>query len=356
MSRLSIRPQSFQPEQHQIYRYSNYVMLLLNSGDGLFQIDFRNYHAFQNRAIFLAAGQYFQLLQGRLDFTVIEFPPEVVLSNADSRFLFRHLLSLGYIELPGSLTKSEHTREDILRDGPQALDFSIRQWQLQNPFQTSPAETRLIFDLKEAIDNHFQDHPTVPGLLSRLHGHRNNLNYLLKKRLGITAGALLQNKVLLEARREIAFSDSSMKEITYRLGFNDPAYFNRFFKRLTGQTPGQFREQFEYHERDSFVEDLLAAIDLHFKENRSSAFYADQLGMSIKTLSKKVKQKLQLTVGELVRGKLVTHGKQMLQGDYTVADIAYELGFQEANHFSAFFKIHTGKTPSQFRHFFQKVQ
>jgi AraC family transcriptional regulator, transcriptional activator of pobA len=49
---------------------------------------------------------------------------------------------------------------------------------------------------------------------------------------------------LLEAaRRDLIFSPSPVQKIAYSLGFSDPAYFNRFFRRMTGTTPGAFRTE-----------------------------------------------------------------------------------------------------------------
>ena len=348
--------ETLNPAANKVYRFSNHAMLL-TAGSGIFQVDFRDYHAFQNRAIFLECGQYIRLIEGDLTFQVIHFPEDLVLSAADSRFLFKHLVSLGYIELPpDGLPAAAFLTSNHLHNDRSALQFSIEQWRLQNPLQSAPMELQIMFDLKELIDRRFRAHSSVPQLLSGVKNRGVNIKSLFRKRLGLTAGQLMQNRILLEAQREIAFTDKSMKEITFDLGFNDPAYFNRFIKRSLGKTPSQFREAFTYDERDSFLRDLLSAIDAHYKTQRSSAFYADQLGMSIKTLAKKAKQKLQLTVGEVIRAKLTEESKHLLQEDVPIIDIAFELGFEEPNHFSAFFKTHTGKTPTQFRQSFQKVQ
>jgi len=47
--------------------------------------------------------------------------------------------------------------------------------------------------------------------------------------------------LILEAKRMLLHSDDSIKEIAFQLGFEDASYFNKFFKRLTLQTPLQYR-------------------------------------------------------------------------------------------------------------------
>jgi AraC family transcriptional activator of pobA len=48
---------------------------------------------------------------------------------------------------------------------------------------------------------------------------------------------------MLEARRELIYTSMTIKEISELLGFTDPAYFTRFFKRQMGMSPKDFRLQ-----------------------------------------------------------------------------------------------------------------
>ena len=56
----------------------------------------------------------------------------------------------------------------------------------------------------------------------------------------------MQSKRLQESLKEVAFTDKNIQEISYDLGYNDDAYFNRVFKNSVGQTPKQFRENFDF--------------------------------------------------------------------------------------------------------------
>jgi len=53
---------------------------------------------------------------------------------------------------------------------------------------------------------------------------------------------LLHDRLVLEAKRKLSFSHQSVKEISYELGFEDPAYFSRFFKNHAGIAPQDFRD------------------------------------------------------------------------------------------------------------------
>lgn len=73
------------------------------------------------------------------------------------------------------------------------------------------------------------------------------LNSLSKKYTGKTAGAIITDRIILEAKRELYYNTSSIKEIGYDLGFDDPAYFTRFFKKQIGVSPQEYKQTFFPH-------------------------------------------------------------------------------------------------------------
>jgi AraC-like DNA-binding protein/quercetin dioxygenase-like cupin family protein len=69
------------------------------------------------------------------------------------------------------------------------------------------------------------------------------LSDLVKATTNKTPGELIRNYVVMEAKRLLMYTECSIKEICYRLQFEDPSYFGRFFRRETGISPGQYRTQ-----------------------------------------------------------------------------------------------------------------
>lgn len=68
------------------------------------------------------------------------------------------------------------------------------------------------------------------------------LNEITRDAIGKTVTDMVHDRLVLEAKRQLAFSHRSVKEICYELGFEDPAYFSRFFRHHAAYSPQEFRE------------------------------------------------------------------------------------------------------------------
>jgi AraC family transcriptional regulator, transcriptional activator of pobA len=71
-----------------------------------------------------------------------------------------------------------------------------------------------------------------------------HLNDTIKELTNFPVSIHIQNASILEAKRLLYFSDNSIKEIGYEIGYDDAVYFGKLFKKITSLTPLQFRQQF----------------------------------------------------------------------------------------------------------------
>ena len=76
---------------------------------------------------------------------------------------------------------------------------------------------------------------------SKLNVSESYLNEALKKATGMSVSYWIQQEVVLEAKRLLYYSELNVKQITHKLGYDDPAYFSRVFRNVTGTTPLAFR-------------------------------------------------------------------------------------------------------------------
>lgn len=106
--------------------------------------------------------------------------------------------------------------------------------------ESTPDTTIIRF--KQLIEENFTREKNVSPYAEMLNINASCLNELSKRITGITAGELIRNRVIDETKKLLYSSRMSGKEIAYELGFDDPAYFSRFFKKYTGTTLKEFRD------------------------------------------------------------------------------------------------------------------
>ncbi|MGW9684477.1 helix-turn-helix domain-containing protein [Flagellimonas sp. 2504JD1-5] len=338
------------PELNKVYFINKYTLFHIISGSGTIQVDFKNYNDWQDKAIYLEKGQYIKFFSDDFVVRKIEFPSKTIFEKKEVRVLFKHLISLGYINFNECEECKRYLSNTVFSENTsEIIDISSKQWYWQNPFQASKQEYQIIFDVKEIIDREYYGNFNNNDLSALMLENGYNAQALVKDKIGLSVRALLSNKRLMESKKKIAFTDKSIQEVSYETGYKDPAYFNRVFKNTTGQTPSEFRNDFDYENRDTFAQNLIELLKTHHAEQRNLEFYADKMNLSVKALSKKTRAKMNASLGQLIRNELISTSKKMLVQEASIKDVAYKLGFEEANHFSHFFKNYTGATPTDYR-------
>jgi len=71
----------------------------------------------------------------------------------------------------------------------------------------------------------------------------NHLNAVCKDMMGVSAGEMIRNRIILEAKRMLTNPQLSINEISLKLNFSDNSYFTKFFKKLENITPEEFRKK-----------------------------------------------------------------------------------------------------------------
>ncbi|MGI4869861.1 MAG: helix-turn-helix domain-containing protein [Janthinobacterium lividum] len=192
--------------------------------------------------------------------TVVSFAPELLVADASGTLAQlplltnpaqAHALQLTPADVDFLETLFVHLRRECAQHQPwrtvmlltylqTALLYLSRLYQAQYP-APYPPEGPLLARFTALLNAHYTSLHQVSDYAARLGLRPGVLNAQLRQQTGKTASTLLHERLVLEARRRLFHTDLSVAEIAFALGFEDPSYFSRFFRRLTGQAPAAYR-------------------------------------------------------------------------------------------------------------------
>ena len=158
--------------------------------------------------------------RGRLSALAAELFDEYSLAREGYRFAMRGVLIL--IAVAVARLAASHARSGSITLRP--ADATVAQ-------------------MRSLLDKFFRDQRVLGFYAEKLGMSVDRLNDHVKHATGVTAGHLIRQKLLSEAKRQLVFTTQPIHDIAKELAFADPSHFARFFRKQTGTTPHEFREQ-----------------------------------------------------------------------------------------------------------------
>ncbi len=132
----------------------------------------------------------------------------------------------------------------------EALLGAILIWLTRHAMQALPAQhkeaakgSRHFARFCELLEESYGKHYSVAQYAKAIGITSAHLNLLCRQTVDKSALELIHERVLLEAKRNLVYTSMTISEVSYAIGFSDPAYFTRFFKRGVGLSPKDFRRQ-----------------------------------------------------------------------------------------------------------------
>jgi len=122
-----------------------------------------------------------------------------------------------------------------------------RQAKSQLPEVSNKEDTEefdLIRSFNLLVEEHFKDAHQVQDYASMLHKSPKTLSNLFRKYQVDSPLHIIQERIALEAKRLLIYTDKSISEISHELGFAEPTHFSRFFKKINKSSPKSFKESF----------------------------------------------------------------------------------------------------------------
>ncbi|HBH08997.1 MAG TPA: hypothetical protein DDX40_06330 [Rikenellaceae bacterium] len=123
------------------------------------------------------------------------------------------------------------------------LEVMLCQFDSVIPQYDATASSRLCSSYLSSVFDTSRQFTGVAGYARELGVTPNHLNRVVKSETGRSAGEWIENARLSLARTLLHDPGIPISEVSYRVGFEDPAYFSRFFKKLVGMSPTDFRSE-----------------------------------------------------------------------------------------------------------------
>ncbi len=244
------------------HRHNYYEILFFEEKGGVHEIDFCAFELSANSAHPVSPGQIHVLRrEPHVTGSVISFTSELFLTVG---LPVDFIQSFPFFE-PFNTTPVIAISEDVTNDVHQLINQLAKEFhtnQCNKPEMLALLSSQLLILLKRSfrqkeelsgtndlltryknlIKQHFLKHRTVQEYAELIAISPGHLNDCVRNASGKSAKDMIQEQLVLEAKRMLYHSNYSIKEIAVHLGFDDPSYFNRFFRLQTGQTPTAFRE------------------------------------------------------------------------------------------------------------------
>lgn len=243
-----------------------YKVFWIKEGKGKYNIDFKSYYFEDGVLFFLSPGQVFSVDSEKIkeayqlsftrDFYCIQTHDAEVSCNGvlfnniyETPFVIpseKEIQKLDFIlqNLIEEFELKETAQYDMLQSLlKQFIVYSVRIKKEKDVVKEN-AETKIFKDFSLLVEQNFKMIHQVTEYAYRLGLSPKSLTKHFQKIGTETPSDFIKNRVITEAKRLLLYTDNSIKEIAFDLGFNDPAYFSRFFTKATGQSPKQFKKSY----------------------------------------------------------------------------------------------------------------
>jgi AraC family transcriptional activator of pobA len=249
---------------HDLHRHDFFFILAIKNGKGNHEIDFTAYQVLDNSVFFLRPGQVHQLtLDAGCTGYLLEFNTEFyhpLGKSSDQRlrkasnknYCVPELSRFNKLQaLLASMFHEYTAREEGYRDVIKAsLDIFFIEFARQSPnpkgestIANSYTQERFE-DFLELLDKHIATHKRVSQYTEMMNLSPYQLNEITKSSIGKTASDLIDEHIILEAKKYLLATSNQVKDIADHLGYEDVSYFIRFFKKHTSYSPEVFRHNF----------------------------------------------------------------------------------------------------------------
>ncbi|MGY4539517.1 AraC family transcriptional activator of pobA [Mucilaginibacter sp. UYNi724] len=245
------------------HRHDYFYVLCFEKGTGTHTIDFTTYTITDHSIFFMRPGQvhHFQLEAESTGY-LMQFSAEFYfpydkragqqLLGAGKKNYFRpeqdrfYKLFSMVINIFQEYTGKQNRYKDVIKAQMSIFLIElIREDQSATLSQASLHTQELLDNFMALLEKHVIDHKQVSDYAKMMNLSAYQLNTVTKSTLGKTCSEVINDQIVLEAKRWLLATPYQVNQIGYQMGYEDISYFTRFFKKQTGYSPEAFRNNFK---------------------------------------------------------------------------------------------------------------
>lgn len=241
------------------HRHLYYELFFFRKGGGMHLIDFIEYPISDNSIHLIGPGQVHLLKRHPSSHgAVVHFRKETALELPHIYSILQGAVSPVFEHTSESFAPInvilQQLEEAIKSEDQNANEMVACLWHILLKITARQKTAKVRYEsrsykyfaeLKVLVEENYRNNKLPVWYAAQLHITEKRLNEICKEVTGFTMSNYLKERIVLEAKRLLSHSAGSVKEIGYHLGFDDPSYFARFFKKNTGLTAGEFKEKHE---------------------------------------------------------------------------------------------------------------
>ena len=257
------------PLDEKPHRHHYYTVIWVTEGKGTHQIDFQQF-PLRNRMVYFLTPEQVHFLQVSTPPKgwVLEFSPDflsaqgIPISYLTELQLFANCEEVQPLELDETIAAEWENRVLAVMESEQQyrdlrwlekVGSLLKAWlidchryklkQLGEAKPKTSAASRMVREFKALVEQNYRQWHKVADYATALAVSSGHLSEVIKTETHQSAKQIIQDRLLLEARRTARYTAFSLKEAAHALGFDDPSHFAKVFKKAVGTSFLEFRQQ-----------------------------------------------------------------------------------------------------------------
>ncbi|MCW3122248.1 MAG: AraC family transcriptional regulator [Flavipsychrobacter sp.] len=256
---IQVRKEETDHSYTEAHRHNYFELFFFTKGGGTHLIDFIEYEIADYSTHLVRPGQVHQLKRVPEAYgAVVHFSKDTAIHLAAAYSLLQGARTPMFyhdaadfmaintlLELLRSEQDTDQQRNDILVGYLSLLLLKGIATGSAATLQQETTARQIFTSFQQLAEAEYRNSRLPAWYAQQLHITEKKLNEACKEATGNTVSYYLKERIMLEAKRLLSHSSGTIKEIGYHLGFDDPAYFTRFFSKNAGQTAGDFRSGYK---------------------------------------------------------------------------------------------------------------